>query len=376
MQSSNMKNKSTGLRILQVVRQFLPRPGGMQEYVAQLSRHLIDMGHQVHILTLNRNIHTGVRLPDEPLILYKDKEIFVKRIDFRGWSRFFWVKSFELFPEDYDVIHVHGLDGLLSASLRFSKAPLFLSTHGGFFHTSTFKFFKNIWFQTYVRIQLQSVCKVLACSRQDFFKFKKICNHVELLENGVDVDNFRPRAPRKIRLQDWLYVGGFQSNKRVHLLLKAFEYCCQYHSNLRLTVVGGEIYSGQWQDLTRGLSCKSALDHISYLSDDELVGAFHDNGIFVSAADFEGFGLASMEAMASGSLLILHPNQSFLDLFSGVAEFADFQRPEQVLQAYDLLLKMSEQALLQRATRGMAKSEVYSWQRVSRDIENHYLNAI
>ena len=50
--------KRRGLRILQVVRQFLPRTGGMQEYVAQLSRHLINLGHEVDVLTLNRIIHS------------------------------------------------------------------------------------------------------------------------------------------------------------------------------------------------------------------------------------------------------------------------------------------------------------------------------
>ena len=371
-----MNSRPSGLRILQVVRQFLPRRGGMQEYVAQLSSHLIDMGHHVDVLTLNRNIHTGEFLDDQPSIIYKGKEILVKRINFRGWSRFFWVDNFGLSPEDYDVVHVHGLDGFLSASLRFTAAPLFLSTHGGFFHTSELKFLKNIWFHTYTCVQLRDVYKVLACSRQDFFKFKGICDHVELLENGVDVDHFRPKVPRKIKLNHWLYVGGFQSNKRVDRLLKAFDYCFQHHSNLRLTVIGAEHYSGQWHNLIRGLSCNKALSHFSYLNGNELLDAFHSRGVFVSAADFEGFGLASMEALASGSLLILHPNKSFLDLFSGLAEFADFNRPEKVLQAYNLLLKMSERDLIERATGGMAKSEIYSWKRVAREIENHYLSAI
>ena len=197
----------------------------------------------------------------------------------------------------------------------------------------------------------------------------------DIVNNGVDVDYFRPKVPREIKLNHWLYVGGFQSNKRVDRLLKAFDYCFQHHSNLRLTVIGAEHYSGQWNDLTRGLSCNKALNHFSYLKGNELLDAFHSRGLFVSAAEFEGFGLASMEALASGSLLILHPNKSFLDLFSGLAEFADFNRPKKVLQAYNLLLKMSERDLIERATSGIAKSEIYSWKRVAREIENHYLSA-
>ncbi len=366
----------SGLRVLQIVRQFLPRLGGMQEYVAQLSRHLMILGHHVDVLTLNRNIHTGESLGNDSVVSYKGQNIYVKRIDYRGWSRFFWITNLGVSFKDYDIVHIHGVDGLLTSAIRFKSAPLFLSTHGGFFHTSTLRLSKNIWFHTRTRLQLRNVHKVLACSRQDFFKFKTICDNVELLENGVDVDYFRPKSPRDLNLYNWFYVGGFEANKKVRRLLEAFDYCYQYHSNLSLTVVGVEHFPGQWKNLTEGLSSKKVLNHFSNLSYDELLDVFHCSGLFVSAAEFEGFGLASMEASASGSLLMLHPNQSFLDLFTGLAEFVDFRYPEKVLETFNSLLRMSEQNLFERAANGLAKSERFSWNKVAKEVENHYLNSI
>ena len=73
-----MRVERRGLRILQMVRQFLPRSGGMQEYVAQLSRNLIALGHQVDVLTLNRNIHTGEFLGCDSTVDYKGTKIDVK----------------------------------------------------------------------------------------------------------------------------------------------------------------------------------------------------------------------------------------------------------------------------------------------------------
>ncbi len=370
-----MEVKRHGLRILQVVRQFLPRTGGMQEYVAQLSRHLINLGHEVDVLTLNRNIHTGESLGDDSSVFFKDQNIFVKRVAFRGWSRFFWVPSLGLCLKDYDIVHVHGVDGFLSAVMRFSDIPLFLSTHGGYFHTSKLRMLKNIFFHTRTRFQLRNVLKVLACSRQDFFKFKSICDNVELVENGVDVDYFRPKQVRKLQLNNWLYVGGFESNKQVHRLLQAFDHCHRHHSNLSLTIVGTEQFSGQWKELTRGLNSKKSINFFSNLSSEELLKLYHCSGLFVSASEYEGFGLASMEALASGSLLMLHPNQSFLDLFFGLGEFADFERPDKVLEAFNLISSMNEKDLIQRAAFGLAKSEIFSWKKVAREIENHYFNS-
>ena len=371
-----MRVERRGLRILQMVRQFLPRSGGMQEYVAQLSRNLIALGHQVDVLTLNRNIHTGEFLGCDSTVDYKGTKIDVKRINFRGWSRLFWVSDLRLSANDYDIVHVHGLDGFLSTAIRSSDKPLFLSTHGGFFHTSTLKSLKRIWFHTRTRLQLRNVYKVLACSRQDFFKFKSICNNVELVENGVDIDHFRPKQARELKLNNWLYVGGFESNKQVRRLLEAFELCYKYHSNLSLSVVGAENFSGQWNDLTQGLSSKKVIKLFSNLNADDLLGMYHNAGLFVSASEFEGFGLASMEALASGSLLMLQPNQSFLDIFSGFAEFVDFRDPYKVLESFNSVLKMSEKELVNRAACGLAKSEIFSWKKVAREIENLYFNSV
>ena len=108
---------------------------------------------------------------------------------------------------------------------------------------------------------------------------------------------------------------------------------------------------------------------------EELLKLYHCSGLFVSASEYEGFGLASMEALASGSLLMLHPNQSFLDLFCGLGEFADFERPDKVLEAFNLISSMNEKDLIQRAAFGLAKSEIFSWKKVAREIENHYFNS-
>ena len=119
------------------------------------------------------------------------------------------------------------------------------------------------------------------------------------------------------------------------------------------------------KELTRGLNSKKSINFFSNLSSEELLKLYHCSGLFVSASEYEGFGLASMEALASGSLLMLHPNQSFLDLFCGLGEFADFERPDKVLEAFNLISSMNEKDLMQRAAFGLAKSEIFSWKKAS-----------
>lgn len=371
-----MSSPRSGLRILHVVRQFLPRWGGMQEYVAQLCAELTRMGHTVEVLTLDRNLHTGEKFEADSRVMFQKIEINVKRIAFCGGSRFFWIDRFNLNPDDYDIVHVHGLDSLLFRAINFSTRPLFISTHGGFFHTSQFRWLKHLWFRTLTAWQLEYVDKVLACSRQDFDRFSQICDHVTLIENGVDVEAFEPVKPFEKDLSHCLYVGGFQSHKRVDRLLKAFEYCHRHFPELRLSIVGEELYEGQWTDLTDQLLCKEALYYYPTLERPQLIELFRSSGIFWSASEYEGFGIAAMEGLASGNLLLLQSNEAFTDLFKNFAEFSDFQSPSKVLQSYRKLQSMNAQEYHQKIVKGLSKSNQYSWKRVAQEIENYYLSSL
>lgn len=371
-----MKLRKSGLRILQVVRQFLPRLGGMQEHVAQLYAELTKMGHEVEVLTLDRNLHTGEMYAKSSTIKFNQIDININRISYSGWSRFFWTGAFELNSKSYDIIHVHGLDGLLAAAINFSECPIVLTTHGGFFHTSKFRLLKSIWFHTITANQLDYVDKVIACSRQDFRNFNKICSHIELIENGIDFEGLQQSADQQNDLKNWLYIGSFQPNKRIDRLLKAFEYCRQIYPELKLTVVGQELYTGQWFDITKGLERQSSLHFVNNLSRNDLLKLLQNRGVQLSASEYEGFGLSVMEGMASGNLLILQPNQSFKDLFEGVAEFVDFESPVEVLKAYERLLDMQQSELSERVLCGIERSKQYSWKTMAQAVENTYLSVI
>ena len=371
-----MKFRKSGLRILQVVRQFLPRLGGMQEHVAQLCAELTKIGHKVEVLTLDRNLHTGETYARNSNIHFNQIDINVNRTSFSGWPRFFWPDALKLNPKNYDIIHVHGLDGLLGSVINFAECPIILTTHGGFFHTSKFSFLKSVWFHTITANQLDYVDKVIACSRQDFLKFHKICSHIELIENGVDFEALQQSSSQYNDLENWLYVGSFQPNKRVDLLLKAFEYCWKKFPELKLTIVGQEVYEGQWMDMLCGLECKESIQFFYNLERNELIKLLQRRGIMLSASDYEGFGLSIMEGMASGNLLIVQPNRSFKDLFEGIAEFVDFRSPVELLKAYERILQTKKNDLNSKVCLGIERSSQYSWKAMAQAVENTYLSII
>src|SRR3972149_4229936 len=94
------------MKILQVVRQYLPSTGGMETYIASLCRQLAARGHGTDVATLDYIFKT-----DEPLPHYERIDgIDVIRLPSMGNPRYFLAPSLLKMLPRYDLIHVHGVD--------------------------------------------------------------------------------------------------------------------------------------------------------------------------------------------------------------------------------------------------------------------------
>ena len=70
------------------------------------------------------------------------------------------------------------------------------------------------------------------------------------------------------------------------------------------------------------------LEPLGQLADVELAALLAKRPVFVSAARFEPFGLAVLEAAAAGCALVLSDIATFRELWDGAAIFADPGSPE------------------------------------------------
>src|SRR5687768_14260007 len=94
------------MRILQVARQFHPKTGGIESCVLNLSRGLIERGHHVEVLTLDRDLRTRRPLDSSASI----DSIAIHRIPYVGPRRYPIAPSWLHFIDDFDVIHIHAID--------------------------------------------------------------------------------------------------------------------------------------------------------------------------------------------------------------------------------------------------------------------------
>jgi len=122
---------------------------------------------------------------------------------------------------------------------------------------------------------------------------------VAVIYDGVDTDAFQPQeAPRTPG--SLLYVGNSDDrNKGARYLLEALA-LLKHRDDLHLTVVD-RLVAYVVPTLVRELGLEGRVTLTGRLSRDELVRCYNQTQLFVSPSLYEGFGLPAAEAMACGA---------------------------------------------------------------------------
>ncbi len=362
------------MKILQVVRQFLPGTGGMETYVSSLCRELGGRGHTSDVATLDYIFKNGRRLPSFERI----DGINVIRLPSLGNPRYFLApRLLELLPR-YDLVHVHGVDffaDLLGALRRRHGKPVVLSTHGGFFHTGWHSSFKKIYFRTVTRSALRGVDRVIACSRGDEKLFSPLTRRICVVENGIDFAAFSA-VKKKIEGEELLFIGRVSKNKRVDWLIEALALARKARPGATLTIAGPD-----WEGLQGGLEklagsygVNGAVTFTGELTGRELLSGLARARLFVSASEYEAFGLSAAEAMASGTVPLLNDIEAFREFIDNGRNgfLASFDNAGAASTAIVAALELSKEQLAEIGGRAKKTASRYDWKQVTGEIIDVY----
>jgi alpha-1,3-mannosyltransferase len=364
-----------GMRIVHVVRQFLPNRGGLEDVVANLCKEQLRMGLAPSVVTLDRLFgRPDVRLPREEVI----NGIPIRRIPYFGSSRYPLAPSIFTCLGDAEVVHVHAVDfffDALAIGWMLHRKPLVATTHGGFFHTADFAGLKKIWFNGATRLSSRAYRAIAACSANDARMFESVAaGNVRLIENGVDLDKFAG-ASSPVPVRRIVSIGRFSKNKRPDHLIATMAELLRSGENWHLDMIG---VASDWSEseLRDAVAQAGLADHIDlhFELDDAAVRTLMSRAsLFVSASEFEGFGLAVIEAMSAGLLPIVQPNAAFAALARKhpairLANFADpIEAAQTIALAFDTLSKADASSASNEA-----ELSVYSWRHVAQSYQSMY----
>jgi alpha-1,3-mannosyltransferase len=364
------------MRILHVVRQFHPAVGGLENMVLSLARAQRDAGLDVEVLTLNRRFQDmGTILPAEDRV----DDIPVRRIPFFGSRRYPIAPYVLSHVKTFDLVHVHAVDffaDFLSATARIHRKPMVLTTHGGFFHTQFAKRLKQVYFKTITKTALQNYRRVIACSDNDAVTFRTIADaRVATIENGVDIEKFKAASNSRLR-PHIVYFGRFAAHKGVLNLIRTFDQVRSSIPDAKLTLIGSDsdnILAQIRIAAASGLQYGS-IKLLTDLTDSEIATELSTCSFFVSASEYEGFGLTLVEALSAGLIPIANAIPSFEAIIdrAHIGLTTNFADPEEAASEIVKFMKASELHGASLRATAIAAADRYDWNRVEKVYRDEY----
>lgn len=298
-------------RITHVVRQFWPQQGGLEESVRQLCRALADdFDADFDVVTLDRTFSDGARHPASDRI----DGIAVQRIPYRGSTRYPFAPGVLAATAGADLIHVHAVDfffDALALARLLRRVPMVASTHGGFFHTRFASHLKQVYFATATRAATHAYDLIGASSIADAELFQPIAgDKVQVIENGVDIAKWVGAGSRDFA-PVMIAFGRWSSNKNLGALFPLLRKLRAKQPEARpgwRLIIAGTAHDVTRADLVGWAAAAGVADAVEIHDSPDTAALGRLIGrasFFISSSDYEGFGIAAIEALSAGLVPLL-----------------------------------------------------------------------
>jgi glycosyltransferase involved in cell wall biosynthesis len=358
--------------------------GGVEKRVWELAVRLSARGHDVHLYGMkfwdgsDTLISEGITLHGvcPAQILYSRG-----RRTIREAISFSLALFFQLRKEHFDIIDCQQFPYFsciaAKCSIPFKKTPLVITWHevwGDYWYTylGIAGFFGKFieWGVSRLTPTMIAVSVTTAKKLMDLNGQKQ----VQIIQNGVDLKRMSAILPHE-ESSDIIFVGRLIKEKNVDLLVRAMDVLSHKNKNYQLRIIGD------------GPERETLMQHISELSlepyvrmsgfcdnHDEIIARMKSAKICVLPSTREGFGIAALEALASGIPVITidHSANAIRDLIT-----------EQngrlcSLSAEDLADTISEVIAQYKEMKPacVASAQTFDWDCIASELETYYQSVI
>ncbi len=232
--------------------------------------------------------------------------------------------------------------------------------------------------QKKVARQLHHVITVSDCSRRDIAEaFDMGRDAINLVYNGIDTDEFRP-LPEVTRKKYQLMATASSDTplKGGRYLLEAIKELLPKYPNLEVVVVGKPKPQGEIEQLINKFNIGDHIRFVSGISTDQLVKLYAESSVAVVPSVYEGFGLPAGEAMACGVPLISTDGGALPEVVGDAGIVVPTKNGKAIAEAVDKLL---DDDLLreQLSVAGRQRiEELFCWKQAAVQMTDYYRQVI
>ena len=375
------------LRVLQVCPIFHERMvSGVGFHVLNVSKMLKDMGHEVQVFSSNIS-REGTR---ETLPEFEEVEgVRVRRFNVFKIPKITsgYVPSPSIIEAlldwDADVVHAHSYSYFptyTSALVRLFKGrPLVLTTHQPPTETAfKSKLLMKVYNRSLGRLSLRKADRIIAVTRLEADFLVKAAgadpDKITVIPEGVDLGLFKPKTNGLASENIVLFVGRIAPEKGLMHLIKAIPRVAKVFPSTSVLIVGED--QGIQKDLTKTAEKLKVEKIVHFLGPKfgrELVGTYRKARLFVLPSLYETFGLAVLEAMATGLPIVATRVGGIPELVEEGRNGILVNPGEHEALAEAIIKFLSDFELSSRISKMNAmKAKQYSWKNIAEKIEGVY----
>lgn len=387
------------MRILKITQSYYPflDRGGPAIKVRSIARGLVELGHQVTVLTADLGFGTrelemsaAVRGPRgwRTELDGVDTIYLTTRFKYRGLTVNPGVLRFcETQMRQFEVIHIYGLYDTLGPIVgwycRKYRKPYVVEPLGMTRPIDRAFFLKKLW-KGLAAGYLSNARAIITTSeleRSELLAEGFPTAQVLLRYNGIDLAEFRalpvPGSCRQrlgLRSDDRLvlFLGRIIPRKGADLLIEALSQISD--QSLKLVIAGPEGEAG-YLDFLRGkardLNIADRVLFVGPLYADDKKAALVDAFAFALPSRYENFGNSAAEAVACGTPAIVSDRCGIAPLIDGRAGLVTAYDSSSIAQAINMLLGNPE--IYRKLKTGCRQvAEEISWDKLIGDLERSY----
>ena len=371
------------MRILNVTQTYAPffEYGGPPEKVRALSEGLVQLGHEVTVLTADWGLEKRLaNLPGEPPAenspFGRKREVRgVKAIYLPNWLHYRATSWNPALPRylrarlgSFDVIHIFGLYDLLGARTAAAAAkrqlPYVVEPIGMFVPIVRSLRLKRLYHRAFGHTMLMGAAAIIATAEQE--KAELVAGGIPaekivLRRNGVSAPaEMPPRGTFRTTLgipadaKLIMFLGRLSKKKSPDLLLESFAQIAASRGDVHLAFVGPD-ESGMLAGLKRRVAELGMARRVHFsgaLGGEAKWAAYGDTDIFVLPSQNENFGNTAAESVAAGTPVIVTDRCGIAPLLAGVAGLVASHNAKSLTNALTRLL--DDNALRERLKNGCA----------------------
>ena len=372
------------MKICMYSSEFPPDLGGRSTYVYNLSKKLLERGHEITIVARGKRKKTYTEKIDG-ILVYRVKYIPFYPFPFLIHD-YYIHKLFGKIEGDFDVVHVHGS---LAPVLRTSL-PMVFTSHGTSkkdldnmkvksLHFLIVKSLRNELF----RIERDTikaadvVTAVSASCADQIHEYFSESRDISIVYNGVDSNYYVPSNESKEELIV-LYTGRLETRKGLVDFVESAKYVCEKYPEVKFILTGKGTIRPYLEKNIEGLGLSDNFYFAGFVDIPTLRNYYQKATIYVLPSYYEALPTTLLEAMSCGLPSVVTDVEGNSDVITNDENgiVVPSRNPDKLGEA---IIKLLDDTNLRDKLRKNARNEVlskYEWNLLIDRFEHIYSSAI